>query len=265
MSPNFGRLTMIGAGNMGGAILSGLVAQGADPSMITAVEASKPRRDQLAADLGINVTADVAQGVAQADVIMVAVKPKQVAAALGGLPVREGVLVVSIAAGVSTEVLEGLLPTARVVRVMPNTAALVGQGMAGISGGASARDEDVDLAVELLSSVGTAVVVPESQQDLITATSGSGIAYLFLVAEAMIESAVALGLTRAQAGDIVRQTFVGATEMLATGEHPVILREQVTSPGGTTAAALATLEAHGLRTAFLDAMTAVVEKSSKLV
>ncbi|MGA4668861.1 pyrroline-5-carboxylate reductase [Propionibacteriaceae bacterium Y1923] len=261
---NFGRLTMIGAGNMGGAILSGLVSAGADPALLTAVEAFPARRDQLAADLGINVTDNAAEAVADADVIMVAVKPKQVADALAGLPVRDGVLVVSIAAGVSTEVLEGLLPTARVVRVMPNTAALVGQGLAGISGGASARPEDVKVAVELLSSVGTAVVVPESQQDLITATSGSGIAYLFMVAESMIEAAVTLGLTRAQAGDIVRQTFVGASEMLATGEHPVILREQVTSPGGTTAAALATLEAHGLRTAILDAMTAVVDKSSKL-
>ncbi|MGD8214776.1 pyrroline-5-carboxylate reductase [Aestuariimicrobium sp. Y1814] len=261
---NFGRLTMIGAGNMGGAILSGLVSAGADPALLTAVEAFPVRRDQLAADLGINVTDNAAEAVADADVIMVAVKPKQVADALAGLPVRDGVLVVSIAAGVSTEVLEGLLPTARVVRVMPNTAALVGQGLAGISGGASARPEDVEVAVELLSSVGTAVVVPESQQDLITATSGSGIAYLFMVAESMIEAAVTLGLTRAQAGDIVRQTFVGASELLATGEHPVILREQVTSPGGTTAAALATLEAHGLRTAILDAMTAVVDKSSKL-
>ena len=264
MSADFGRLTMIGAGNMGGAILSGLVAGGADPSMITAVEAFEPRRVQLAGELGINVTADAAAGVAEADVVVVAVKPKQVAQALQGLPVREGVLVVSIAAGISTAVLEGLLPTARVVRVMPNTAALVGQGLAGISGGASARPEDVEVAVGLLSSVGTAVVVPESQQDLITATSGSGIAYLFMVAESMIESAVALGLTRSQAGDIVRQTFVGASSMLATGEHPVILREQVTSPGGTTAAGLATLEAHGLRTAILAAMTAVVDKSSRL-
>lgn len=264
MSTGFGRLTMIGAGNMGGAILSGLVAGGADPTMITAVEAYPARREQLAEELGIHVTADAAAAVADADVVVVAVKPKQVAEALTGLPVREGALVVSIAAGIPTSTLQELVPAAHVVRVMPNTAALVGQGLAGISGGSSARPHDIDVAVELLSTVGRTVVVPESQQDLITASSGSGIAYLFMVAESMIDSAVALGLTRAQADDIVRQTFAGASAMLATGTHPVILREQVTSPGGTTAAGLATLEAHGLRTAILQAMTAVVEKSSRL-
>lgn len=264
MSVDFGRLTMIGAGNMGGAIIAGLIAAGTDPSSITAVEAFEARREQLVSEWGIKATADRATGVADADVVVLAVKPKQVAEALTGLPVRDGVLLVSIAAGISTAELEELLPSARVVRVMPNTAALVGQGMAGISGGSSARPEDVEVAVALLSSVGKAIVVPESQQDLITASSGSGIAYLFMVAESMIESAVALGMTRAQASDVVRQTFAGASAMLATGEHPVILREQVTSPGGTTAAGLATLEAHGLRTAILDAMTAVVAKSSAL-
>lgn len=264
MSVDLGHLTMIGAGNMGGAILQGLIAGGTDPASITAVEASVARREQLVSELGINATDDAAAAVAAADVVVVAVKPKQVVEALTGLPVREGALIVSIAAGISTEVLEALVPKAHVVRVMPNTAALVGQGMAGISGGRSARPADIEVAVALLSTVGRAVVIDESQQDLITASSGSGIAYLFMVAEAMIDGAVALGMTRPQASDVVRQTFVGASAMLATGEHPAILREQVTSPGGTTAAALATLEAHGLRTAILDAMTAVVEKSSNL-
>lgn len=260
---SFGKVVVLGVGNMGGAIVRGLLAAGVDTGQLLGVEPAH-RHDQLSSDLGIAFTDDAAAAVADADVLLVAVKPNMVASVLADLPVTERTLVISIAAGITTTTLEGLVPRARVVRVMPNTAALVGEGMAGISGGSSARPEDVETAVRLLSAVGRAVVVPESQQDLVVAASGSGIAYFFMVAEAMIEAGVTLGLTRAQAGDLVRQTIAGASAMLATGEHPVVLREQVTSPGGTTAAALSTLEAHGLRSAILDAMVAARDKSAAL-
>ncbi|MGA4506317.1 pyrroline-5-carboxylate reductase [Propionibacteriaceae bacterium G1746] len=260
----FGRIAVIGAGNMGGAILHGLIKAGTNPSDVVAAEPSAARREALEADLGIGTTADAAEAVEGADVVLVAVKPQYVVEVLTGLPIRDGALLVSIAAGVTIATLEAAVPQAHVVRVMPNTAALVGEGMAGLSAGSSATADDLGTATALLSTVGRAVVVPESQQDLVVAASGSGIAYLFLVAEAMIEGGVTLGLTRAQADELVRQTFAGASAMLANGEHPTILREQVTSPGGTTAAALAELDAHGLRTAILAAMTAARDKSRAL-
>ena len=264
MSPLNGRLAMLGAGSMGRAILQGLLAAGVGTDQLVATGRNPERLAQLAADLGIEVTDDNAAAVRDADVVVIAVKPKDVLALVEGLSFQEGTLLVSVAAGISAAALEAAAPTAHVVRVMPNTPARVGQGMSGISGGASATDEDVERAARLMSAVGRAVVVPENQQDLVVAACGSGVAYLFLVAEAMIESGVTLGLTRAQAAEMVTQTFTGASAMLATGEHPAMLREAVTSPGGTTAAALRTLEAHGVRTAFHEAMTAARDASAAL-
>lgn len=261
--PVQGRLALIGGGNMGRTILSGLLAAGVAPYQLVATARSAESRAKLAA-LGIQAIEDNAVAVTGAETVVLAVKPKDVLALAHDLPIESGTLLVSVAAGISTAALEGAVPGARVVRAMPNTPAAVGEGMTGISGGASAGPEDVERAAALLGSVGKVVEVPESQQDLVVAASGSGVAYLFLVAEAMIEAGVTLGLTRAQAGELVQQTFTGASAMLATGEHPTLLREAVTSPGGTTAAALQVLESHGLRTAFLEAMTAARDRSAEL-
>ncbi|MCT1458663.1 pyrroline-5-carboxylate reductase [Aestuariimicrobium sp. p3-SID1156] len=264
-SPLDGRLAVIGAGSMGSAIIGGLLRAGVAPDQVVATTRTQGSGAKLAADLGIGTTTDNAEAVSGADVVLLAVKPKDILSVARQLPVAPGTVVVSVAAGISTAALEDALPEgARVVRAMPNTPAAVGLAMTGISAGTSADAEAVDIAERLLQAVGKVVVLPEPQQDLVVASAGSAVAYLFLVAEAMIDAGVTLGLTRRQADEMVRQTFAGAAGMLETGEHPGRLREQVTSPGGTTAAGLAALEAHGLRTALLEAMRAASERSAEL-
>ena len=175
-------------------------------------------------------------------------------------------LVVSIAAGTPIAQLEaGLPPGSAVVRVMPNTPALVGQGMAGVVPGTAASAEQVAVVTGLMNAVGRSIVIPEKQIDALTAVSGSGPAYLFYVADAMIEAGVHQGLTRPEATALVNQTFVGAAAMLAeSGRSATVLREMVTSPAGTTAAALRSLDDHGVRAAFLDAVEACARRGREM-
>ena len=172
--------------------------------------------------------------------------------------VDEGHLVVSVAAGVPTARIEAALPAGvAVVRVMPNTPALVDEGMSVLSPGAHAGEEDLDEAEALLAAVGQVRRVPESQQDAVTALSGSGPAYFFYLVEAMVDAGILLGLPRALAADLVVQTALGAAVMMRdSGEHPVQLREAVSSPGGTTVAAIRELERHGVRAALMAAIEA---------
>lgn len=261
-----GKLAFLGAGKMNGAILGGLMHAGWDPASVGIVEHSEPRRDELVAQYGVTaMTLDDAAG--WADTFMVGVKPHDVAGVVDQLAarIRPGAVVISIAAGVTTEALESRLPKGQpVVRTIPNTPALVGQGMAGITAGSSATNDDVARAQAILGAVGRSVVVPERLQDAVSALAGSGPAYVFMVCEALVDAAVTLGIPRPQARELAVQTIVGAGALLATGEHPAILRENVTSPGGTTAAAVGKLEAHGLRAAFLDALTAAVARSREV-
>ena len=180
--------------------------------------------------------------------------------------VRPGALVVSLAAGITTEFLESHLPTGcPVVRVMPNTPALVDEGMAACAPGAHCDDAHLAEARELLEAVGRVVVLEEKHLDAVTAISGSGPAYFFYIVEAMIEAGVFLGLPRSTATELVVQTCYGAATMLReTGEHPSVLREQVTSPGGTTVAALRTLDDHKVRAAFISALEAARDRSHEL-
>jgi pyrroline-5-carboxylate reductase len=174
-------------------------------------------------------------------------------------------MVLSIAAGVTLETLETAAPDRPVVRAMPNTAALVRQGAAAIAAGKHATEADLDLAERVLGAVGVVVRVPEPLLDAVTGLSGSGPAYVFLVAEAMVEAGVLVGLSRETAAELVHQTLVGAARLLADGtEGPEALRAAVTSPGGTTAAGLQRLEAHGVRAAFLEAVEAATERSKEL-
>jgi pyrroline-5-carboxylate reductase len=177
-----------------------------------------------------------------------------------------GALVVSLAAGVDTESIKSQLPDGTpVVRVMPNTPAQVDEGMAAISPGSHCSDDHLAEAEALLASVGRVIRIPERQQDAVTAISGSGPAYVFYVIEAMIEAGVVLGLPRDTATELVVQTVYGAATMVReTGQHPSLLREQVTSPGGTTASALRELEIHKVRAAFLAAMEAARNRSREL-
>jgi pyrroline-5-carboxylate reductase len=205
--------------------------------------------------------------VAEAEVVVVAVKPADVGAALesAASALTPGTLVVSIAAGVTVSTLEGLVPGYPVVRAMPNTPALVRRGAAAIAAGTHAGEEHMTRAERVLSAVGTVTRVPEALLDAVTGLSGSGPAYVFLVAEALIDAGVAVGLPRPVASSLVVQTLLGSATLLAEGpEGPEALRAAVTSPGGTTAAGLAALESRAMRAAFLEAVAAATERSRQL-
>ena len=261
------RLAMIGAGRMGQAILSGLLSSGWAADRLVAAEAHVPTADQVRERLGLRVTDPVA-AVQGAEVVVVAVKPHHAAGVLDEVAadLSPGVTVVSIAAGVGTATLSAHLPPGTaIVRVMPNTPALVGEGVAAISPAPGCPPESVELARLILGAVGQVVEVPEPLQDAVTALSGSGPAYVFLLAEAMIDGGVLLGLPRPLAHQLTVQTLVGAATMLRdSGEHPAVLRENVTSPGGTTAAALHVLEDAALRAAMANALRAARDRSVEL-
>ena len=259
------RLAVFGGGNMGAALVGGLVASGWAPAAdLAVVEPLEARRQVLSTDLpGVTVVA-LLEGGAEAAVL--AVKPADVAAAAVAARDAQAGRVLSIAAGVSTATIEAALGSdAAVVRAMPNTPALVRAGASAISPGRHATDADLDWAAGILGAVGTVVRVPEHLLDAVTGLSGSGPAYLFLVVEALIEAGVLAGLPRDVSRQLTTQLFVGTGSLLATSaETPEQLRAAVTSPGGTTAAGLHALERAGVRAAFLDAVLAATERSREL-
>ncbi|HTW15050.1 MAG TPA: pyrroline-5-carboxylate reductase [Nocardioides sp.] len=258
---------IIGAGVMGETLLSGLVRAGRPVDELLVGEKRADRAHELQERYGVSVVSNL-DATARADTVALVVKPQDMGALLDeiGPAVRPGQLVVSLAAGITTGFLESRLPDGvPVVRVMPNTPALVDEGMAAIAPGTHCDDEHLSVAEGLLGSTGRVLRVPERQMDAVTAISGTGPAYVFFVVESMIEAGVHLGLPRATATDLVVQTVVGSGKMLReTGTHPTVLREQVTSPAGTTAAALRELEVHKVRAAFLAAMEAARDRSREL-
>ena len=261
-------IAIFGAGVMGEALLSGLLRGGRTPDQIVITERRRERASELTDRYGVRVL-DNLSAAGEAEVLILVVKPQDMSALLAeiGDVVRPGTLVVSLAAGVRTTDIAAALPEGTpVVRAMPNTPALVDQGMAALSrGNEHVDDAAMDRAMDLLSACGKALEVPESYLDAVTAISGSGPAYVFYVVEAMIEAGVVLGLPRATATELSVQTLFGAATMIRqTGTHPTVLREQVTSPGGTTAAALRTLDDHKVRAAFISAIEAAAERSSQL-
>ncbi len=257
------RIALVGAGAMGGALLNGWLASGYAAGDILVVEPDAGRAGQLAAQYGVHVAKP--DEIAAADVVVLAVKPHLVEGTLDDVRscLRPGAVVVSIAAGVTLERIERRLPEGvAAVRVMPNTPALVGEAMSGLSPGSAATKEQIEQVRSLVDAVGRSVVVPEKSLDALTAVSGSGPAYLFYVAEAMIEAGVHQGLTRDEATELVNQTFTGAAALLSQSDHSATqLREMVTSPAGTTAAALRVLDERGVRAAFLAAMEACAQRS----
>jgi pyrroline-5-carboxylate reductase len=258
---------ILGAGVMGETVLSGLLRSGRSAASVVVGEKRADRARELQERYDVRVLGNL-DAVRAADTVLLVVKPQDVEVLLAevGPALREGQLVVSLAAGLTTAWIEARVPGGvAVVRVMPNTPALVDQGMAVVSAGSRCTEEQVAEAESLLSGTGRVLRVPESQQDAATAVSGSGPAYVFLVVEAMVEAGVHLGLPRPTATELAVQTVLGAATMVSeTGTHPGLLREQVTSPGGTTAAALGELERHGLRAAFLDALAAARDRSREL-
>lgn len=258
---------IFGAGVMGEALLAGLLRGRWQPADLLITEKRPERARELEARHGVRVVGNL-EAAAGATTLAVVVKPQDMAALLDEIApvIAPGVLVVSLAAGITTRSIEGRLATGvAVVRAMPNTPAVVDQGITAISPGEHCDEDHLLLAEELLGTVGQVVRVPEHQQDAVTAISGSGPAYLFYVVEAMIEAGVLLGLPRALATQLSVQTMYGAATMLRdTGQHPTVLRENVTSPAGTTVAALRTLDDHKVRAAFLSAIEAARDRSRGL-
>jgi pyrroline-5-carboxylate reductase len=260
-------VAVLGAGVMGETLVSGLLRAGWTAADIVITERRPERAAELAERYEVRVAGN-AEAVAVADTVVLVVKPQDMEALLEEVAgaLRPGALVVCIAAGISTTFVEQRLPAGHpVVRVMPNTPALVDQGMAAVSPGAHCDPEHLERAAALLRATGKVLQVPEHQQDAVTAISGSGPAYIFYVVEAMIEAGVLLGLPRDTATELVVQTLYGAATMLReTGEHPTVLREQVSSPAGTTMAALRQLDDHKVRAAFLTALEAARDRSREL-
>ncbi len=258
---------ILGAGVMGETLLSGLVRAGRRVDDLLVGEKRPERARELEERYGVTVVSNV-EATRKAETLALVVKPQDMGDLLAEIApeLRPGQLVVSLAAGITTAFIESRVPAGvAVVRVMPNTPALVDEGMAAIAPGSHCDDRHLAEAEELMGSTGRVLRVPERQMDAVTAISGSGPAYIFFVVESMIEAGVHLGLPRATATDLVVQTVVGSAKMLReTGTHPVVLREQVTSPGGTTAAALRELEIHKVRAAFLAAMEAARDRSRAL-
>jgi pyrroline-5-carboxylate reductase len=258
---------IIGAGVMGETLLSGLVRAGRRVDQLMVGEKRAERAQELIERYGVAVVSNK-EAARKADTVALVVKPQDMADVLAEIApeLRPGQLLVSLAAGITTAFIESRVPEGvAVVRVMPNTPALVDEGMAAISPGSHCDESHLEEAEALMGSTGRVIRIPERQQDAVTAISGSGPAYLFFVVESMIEAGVHLGLPRATATELVVQTVVGSAKMLReTGTHPVVLREQVTSPGGTTASALRELEIHKVRAAFLAAMEAARNRSREL-
>jgi len=261
------RIALLGAGKMGEALLSGLLRAGR-PAAELVVTVRRPERGVLLAErYGVAVVSS-AEAAAGADTLILAVKPQDMAALLDEIaPVLAADrLIVSLAAGITTAYLERRLADGTaVVRVMSNTPVLVDEAMSVISAGSHASEQHLRHAEELLTPVGKVLRVPESQQDAVTALSGSGPAYFFYLVEAMTDAGILLGLPRAVAHDLIVQTAIGAAVMLRdSGEHPVTLREAVTSPAGTTINAIRELENHGVRAALLAALEAARDRSREL-
>ena len=263
------RLAVLGAGTIGESLIAGLLSSGwREPTEIVATGRRDERLAELADRHGIQTTLSNTEAVANAAIVVIAVKPQDFAVLLGeiGQVLQPEQTVLSVAAAIPTALIESRVTAGvPVVRAMPNAPAVVHEGIAGVCAGAHADDRHLELAEEVLAHLGAVVRVPESYMDAVTAVSGSGPAYFALLAEAMIEAGILLGLSRQVSTDLVVQTMLGTAKLLRDEKmHPVELREAVTSPGGTTIRAIRELERAGVRAAFLNAIQAAMERSREL-
>jgi pyrroline-5-carboxylate reductase len=262
-------IAFVGAGNMAGALIRGLVGTATVPAdQIIAADPDEARLSLLESELGIRVTHDNGKAVREATVVVLAIKPQvfaQVLPSIATAMVSE-TLLVSIAAGISTRMIEGAVPPgSRVIRTMPNTPALVGAGATAIVAGSHASDTDLEVAETLFRSVGISVRVPEAQIDAVTGLSGSGPAYVFAMIEALRDAGAREGLPEETALRLASQTVFGAARLLLDeGETPEVLRERVTSPGGTTRAGLDALAQAGFTDAIVGAVRAATRRSVEL-
>lgn len=262
------KFAILGVGNMGGALLKGLIdTNAADPSRVTIHNKRAERTAEIARRYGVHAAPSNLECVAGADIVLLAVKPQIMFKVLeevrGAAP---NALYISVAAGISTERIERALGGApRVVRAMPNTPALIHEGATGLSSGQFASEGDLELANAVFQKVGRVAVVDEIHLDAVTGLSGSGPAYVMLIIEAFCDAGVKVGLSREIAMELAVQTIRGSARLLQeTGEHPGRLKDMVTSPGGTAIAGLHTLEAGGLRTTIMNAVEAATLRAREL-
>ena len=263
------RVAILGVGKIGESLLAGLLSAGwRTPAEIVASGRREERIAEIAERYGVATTLSNREAVAGAALVVIAVKPQDFEVLLGeiGGLLDPAQTVLSVAAAIPTAAIEQLIaPGVPVVRAMPNAPATVHEGIAGLCAGAHAGDEHLAVAEDVLSHLGAVVRVPEHAMDAVTAVSGSGPAYFALLAEAMIEAGILLGLGREVSTQLVVQTMLGTAKLLRDEHiHPVELREAVTSPGGTTIRAIRELERSGVRAAFLNAIQAAMERSKEL-
>ncbi len=260
-------IAILGTGKMGEALLSGLLRAGRPAAGVVAVVRREDRAEELRTAYGVQVIS-AEEAAKTASTLVITVKPQDMERMLGEIAafVDSSKLVISVAAGITTSFIERHFPVdVPVVRVMSNTPVLVDEAMSVISAGSFANEKHLEAAEDLLRPVGTVLRIPESQQDAATALSGSGPAYVYYLVEAMVDAGILLGMPRRTALEMVTQAVYGAATMLRdSGEHPVILREAVTSPGGTTISAIRELERHGVRAAFLAAIEAARDRGREL-
>lgn len=263
------KVAIIGGGKMGSILARGIIARKILPAQnVTVADIDPGRLKELRASLKLQVTADNRKAVKDADIVILAVKPQNFPETLKGIRpvVTASKLFISIAAGVTTDFIEKTLSKKpRVLRVMPNVAALVGEGAAAVAPGRFVRKDDVQYALTILNAVGLAVEVDEKLMDAVTGLSGSGPAYCFLMIEALTDAGVQLGLTRELAGKLAAQTMLGSARLCLTGrQHPAQLKNMVTSPGGTTAAGLKVLEEGKIRATLMAAVEAGAKRAKEL-
>lgn len=271
---NIKRIAVIGTGSMGGAILSGLLKSGFSPDNVSVSTQSTASAERLADELGVLSFAmengdDANQmAVAGANVVLIAVKPAYVTQVLADIAdsLDDNALVISVAAGVTTAAMEKVLPAdVGVVRAMPNTPAIVGRAITGISAGTRASEWAIETTVQLFDTVGKSLVLAESKIDELGTISGSGPAYVYFVIEALISAAKQKGFTDSEAALLVNETFLGAAELLIlSGKSPEALRRQVTSPNGTTERAIARMTQADLAQMFIEATDAALARSKEL-
>ncbi|MEO5716577.1 MAG: pyrroline-5-carboxylate reductase [Luteolibacter sp.] len=264
------KLGVIGCGKMGTALVQGAIRAGVVKSEdVTGCDPFAGSREAFAKATGAKVTTDIAEAAAASDVLLLCTKPQDALSALADAAraaAGKERLVISIAAGLTLAALESAVPeNFRIIRTMPNTPALVGKGAAAFCLGTRATAADGESAQSLLAAVGLAVQVPEKLMDAVTGLSGSGPAYIYVVIDALADGGVRVGIPRADAVKLAAQTVLGAAAMvLETGEHPAVLKDMVTSPGGTTIAGLAELERHGLRSALIEAVGTATRRATEL-
>ena len=265
---NVRKIAFVGGGNMAEAIMRGLLREDVGVGICVA-EISPKRRDELSAQFkNVRIVGDAAEAAGWGDVVILAIKPQHAEAVLDTIErvVKPDTLVISIMAGIQTSKIEAnLAPGCRVIRAMPNTAALIGAGATAVSAGRKATSGDLDLARQIFALIGTAVSVEEKLMDAVTGLSGSGPAYVFTFIEALSDAGVKNGLPRDVSALLAVQTVLGAARMVAeTGEHPALLKEKVTSPGGTTIAGLHALENGCFRGVVMNAVEAACNRSKEL-